>query len=414
MSCGLGCNSSLPLAKFVFMLALAVNAAPAAATGVDADPLSFHAFGTLGIARTSNDQADFIRDRSQPNGSNGNPSARNDSIVGVQVNYRPDERFDVVVQGVSHYRYDGTFSPELTWAFLKVSPTPELALRFGRIGTEFFMLADSRMVGYSYLTVRPPVDFFGTLPFNYVDGVDGRYTRSTDWGLLSLSAYGGVLREKVPAGGGVWDLGYSRMSGVSLELQKGPWQGRASFSRLRFDNDGPMAPILSFMNTRDAAAIAAADALKTAGSEGVYRSIGVTYDDGNWQASAAWNSTHRSSALYEDSRSGYLLVGRHLGGFTPYAGYSWTHSTPKSLAPSLPDPYLGPLNAAIVGYMKNSHQDQYTLTLGGRWDFQRNMDIKAQVDLVRGTPDSYFLVQQPTSAWNGRSTVMSVALDFFF
>ena len=43
-----------------------------------------------------------------------------------------------------------------------------------------------------------------------------------------------------------------------------------------------------------------------------------------------------------------------------------------------------------------------------------NEALKAQVDFVRGTPDSRFLVQQASSAWDGRSTVMSVALDFFF
>ena len=318
------------------------------------------------------------------------------------------------------YTCDGAdLSPELTWAFLKYSPTPELSFRAGRIGTEFFMLADSRLVGYSYLTVRPPVDFFGSLPFNYVDGVDARYTRALGFGLLSVSAYGGVLREKVPAAGSVLDLGGSRMSGVSAELQQGPWQGRISYSRLRFDNDGSFGSVLSSLSAASAfgfpSAQAAADSLRIAGSEGVYRSIGGSYDDGEWQASVAYNKTRRSSAVYEDSHSGYLLVGRHWGNLTPYAGYSWTYSTPKSLDTGLPDipPFLD-LKVGVANFIRISHQDQHTVTLGGRWDFRQNLALKAQVDFVRGAPDSTFLVQQNTSAWNGRSNVLSVALDFFY
>jgi hypothetical protein len=120
----------------------------------EAPDLVLHGFGTLALARSDNGNAEFVRDLSQPNGVGRNWSAKNDTVFGLQANYRLNGLVEAVVQGVSHYRYDGSFSPELTWAFLKFEPTPGVMLRAGRYGTEFFMLADSRSVGYSYLTVR--------------------------------------------------------------------------------------------------------------------------------------------------------------------------------------------------------------------------------------------------------------------
>ena len=114
-------------------------------------------FGTAGYAQSSNSRGEFLRDLSQPNGVASNGSLLIDSILGLQINYRANDSTELAAQAVSHQRYDGTFTPELTWAFAKYDPNPRISFRLGRIGTEFLMQSDSRMVGYSYLSVRPPV-----------------------------------------------------------------------------------------------------------------------------------------------------------------------------------------------------------------------------------------------------------------
>jgi hypothetical protein len=42
------------------------------------------------------------------------------------------------------------------------------------------------------------------------------------------------------------------------------------------------------------------------------------------------------------------------------------------------------------------------------------MALKAQVDWIRGTPASVFLIKSPQSSWDGNMTVFSLALDFVF
>ncbi len=405
-----------PLFRVVpWSLALALLALPALGQGADGLPadLALRGFGTLGVAHSDNGNAEFVRDLSQPKGVAGRWSARGDSLLGVQANYRVAEHLEAVAQGVSHYRYDGSFAPELTWAYLKFEPTPGMMLRAGRFGTEFFMLADSRMVGYSYLAVRPPGDFFGTLPLNYVDGLHGRFTRRVGGSILRAELYTGLAREKLPAKGEVLDLFGSRLNGVSLDIQNGPWQARLSYAQLRFQNGVPMPALTApLVATGLPSAVAAAQALSLAGTYVHYRALGVAYDDGAWQVQADWNSTLRDSVTYEDSTSGYLIVGHRVGKWTPFLGYSWTRSTPKVLDTGLPNP--NPLNTAVAQVLAGSHQDQHTLILGGRWDLYRNMDLKAQLDVVRGSPASVALVQNAGPAWDGRTKVFSLALDFVF
>ena len=120
-------------------------------------------FGTLGAARTTSNEVEFVRDLSQPRGASQTWDARVDSVLGLQANWQINPQLEAVAQLVSRYRYDRTFTPEFSWAYLKYEPSPNLSLRAGRLGTEFFMMSDSRLVGYSFLTVRPPGDFFWSL-----------------------------------------------------------------------------------------------------------------------------------------------------------------------------------------------------------------------------------------------------------
>ena len=74
--------SSLFIALLVFMpLASAQDNASVF------DALSLRGFGTLGVARSTNGQAEVARDLLQPRGISDNWSARSDSDFGLQANY---------------------------------------------------------------------------------------------------------------------------------------------------------------------------------------------------------------------------------------------------------------------------------------------------------------------------------------
>jgi hypothetical protein len=103
-----------------------------------------------------------------------------------------------------------------------------------------------------------------------------------------------------------------------------------------------------------------------------------------------------------------------LGNVSPYIGYAWAKSSAKSLASGLSGPMAAAMDPVIADVLKRTHVDQQTTTLGLRWDFARNLDLKAQFDFVQGDASSTFLYNQVQSGWDGRTTVFSLALDFVF
>lgn len=365
---------------------------------------SLEGFGTFGLARTTSDDVEFVRDLSQVRGVRKDWSALIDSVLGLQATWRISPQLEAVVQASSRYRYDKTFTPDISWAFLKYDPVPNLSLRAGRLGTEFFMLADSRWVGYSFLTVRPPGDYFWYLPFYSIQGADAAITIPLGESVLRAKAFYGHSYGRIPLADEQWDISGSPMLGGYLEYQRGPWQVRASYANIEFSNDLPIAPVLkkvvgATLSARDAAFLATRD------TRTHYYSLGVVYDQGPWQAQLMLNHIEQGSLALESSDAGYALVGYRIGEVTPYLGYSRVRSRSHGNPPS-----------AVTAYvMQDSHTDQQTIFAGMRWDVVRNVAVKAQWDGIRGEASSLFPYRQDNRArWDGEMDVFSLTVDFVF
>ncbi|NTV71646.1 MAG: hypothetical protein HGA71_16045 [Azonexaceae bacterium] len=371
----------------------------------DADStFSINGFGTFGLARTTSDNVEFVRDISQPRGIGQDWSAKIDSVFGLQAAWHIMPQLEAVVQATSRYRYDKTFTPDVSWGFIKYNPTPNLSLRAGRLGTEFFMMADSRWVGYSFLTVRPPGDYFWYLPFYSIHGADAAITLPFGDSVLRAKVFYGHSDGRIPLADEQWDIAGSPMIGGFLEYQRGPWQVRASYANIEFKNDLPIAPVLKkavggTLSAQDAAFLATHD------TRTHYYSLGVVYDRGPWQAQLMLNHIEQGSRALQSSDGGYALLGYRISEVTPYLGYSWVLSKSSGNAPS-----------ALAAYvMQDSHAEQQTMFAGMRWDVARNVAVKAQWDGIRGEASSLFPYRQDNRArWDGRMDVFSLTVDFVF
>lgn len=387
-----------------------------AETGDGPSAFSLQGFGTVGLAHSSSDHAEFVRDLSQPTGIKGGQwSGRIDNIFGLQANWRATPEFELVGQAVSRLHFDRTRNPEVMWAFAKWEPDPRLALRAGRIGADFMMLADSRLVGYSYLSVRPPTDFFGPLFFSHFDGADVSGTLPLGDGLVRGKLFAGKTQEKAAGALGIWDTSGSPVSGLVLDYGTGPWQFRVNAARIRFTEDMNTAMITTPLRSAGSAGIsgadAAADTLQAKGTTTRFISLGVVYDKGPLQVQGMLNHIRHETALYQNSHAGYLLAGYRLGTWTPYAGVSWWKTKSRTDLPVVLSP---PLNAAYQLFIAGSHVDRVTYTLGTRWDLRSNMALKFQWDAVRASADTSFSFANVDSGWNGKTDVLSITLDFVF
>jgi hypothetical protein len=389
-------------------LAMAVIASFAYAEADD-QPSSFsvQGFGTLGMARTTSENVEFVRDISQPRGARTKWDGRIDSVLGLQANWRLLPELEAVIQGVSRYRYDRTFTPEIAWAYLKYDPTPTLSLRAGRLGTEFFMMADSRLVGYSFLTVRPPGDYFWYLPFYSIDGADVALTVPLGEGLVRGKLFYGISDGNIPLADRQWKIDGSPMVGGYLDYQLASWQLRLGYANIHFRNSLPIAQdfySLPPAQVTPGGAGASLDFLETAHTRSHYYSLGVVFDHGPWLLQFMLNHIEQGSQAFQSSGGGYLLGGYRLGGVTPYLGYSWVDSKARG----------NRMNDAVARVMADSRSDQKTSIVGVRWDVAHNMALKAQWDGIHGDPASIFPYRRETSAWRGSMDVFSVTMDFVF
>lgn len=395
------------------LLLAAMCAGPLHAEGDGPEAFSLRGFGTLGLARSSSEHAEFVRDLSQPIGiKNGDWSGRIDSVLGLQANWRLNPEWELVGQAVSRLHYDRSHEPELMWAFAKWEPDPRWSLRGGRIGADFMMLADSRLVGYSYLPVRPSADFFGPLFFSHFDGIDASLTLPLADGVVRGKIFGGRTQEKTAGTPGIWDTSGSPVKGLVLDFQSGPWLFRANVASIRFSSEINSYGMQGLLRgTGVPQAIAAADMLVAKDKTARFHSIGVVYDEGPLQVQGMLNRIRQESGVFEDSHAAYLLAGYRLGTVTPFAGLSWWKTQKQNyvtgLAPSV-------LDDNFQLFMAASHVDQHTYTLGARWDLRRNLALKLQWDAVRGTPSSRFAFARSDAAWNGKTDVVSVTMDFVF
>ncbi|MEI7457063.1 MAG: hypothetical protein WCK93_10115 [Nitrosomonadales bacterium] len=402
-----------------FPISLKAETVDNLAAVADDSKIKLNAFGTLGVARSTSDQAEFVRDLSQPNGVSTNWASKIDNILGVQASWQPSSEFEMFTQVVSRYQYNGSRTPELTWAFAKWEPASLLDLRVGRLGADFLIGADSRLVGHSYLEVRPMPNYFGPLFFSYFDGVDATSSLNVGDNIIRTKIYGGLTREKSTVAGQVWDANGSNLYGVVLDYLAGPWQFRASTAQIRLSNDLPIGALTNGLRAAGTAlgipaATSAALAISTGGTTSKFTTVGAEYNEGALKVSGMLNTISHQSSAFQDSRAAYLLAGYRVDKVTPFAAYSRWSSTAKNISTGLPNltPGLIALNQGYDQVLRDSGCDQTTYTLGARWDILENVGIKFQWDAVRGSPRSLFPVRGEKPGWNGRTDVFTMTVDF--
>ncbi|TGD75290.1 hypothetical protein E4634_04670 [Mangrovimicrobium sediminis] len=379
------------------------------------NPFSVQGFGTLGAVYNTTDNAGFIRDLGQPKGATGWETAT-DSMVGLQLAYRPNEKFEAVIQGVSRYSYDDTFQPRVSWAFIKYQLTPDVAVRAGRLGWDAYMLADSRNIGYSYLWVRPPIEYFGALQFSHLDGADIEVRHAFGETIASFKLYVGQADEKLPLldDGDLFDLKGIEAYGAHLGLQTRNWSHRIGASLYHNPNSLP-PPYSTFTDllraTDDPLAPGFANDFDIAGSDTYNVNYSVAYDNGGLQAQFLANLSQSNKRMISDHYQLLGLLGYRIGQFTPYLIYTgtWLYNFDDSvdLSPDNPLYFAGEL------LIESTDWEQHSWKGGVRFDFMPKAALKLQVEHIQseGYP-SYWRDVKP--GWDGDADVFSLTVDFIF
>ena len=398
-------------------LALAALAATAQAQSDGNSMFTFSGFGTVGLAKTSTDEADFVIS-GQPGGATKKWSADVDTKLGVQVGAKFSSMFSATVQVMSKQNGDGNYQPEFEWAFAKAQFNPALSMRVGRMGGPFFAVSDFRDVGYANTWLRPPQDVYGQVPVSHFDGADLSYQTALGSSTLSLQLYGGKSSAVFE---GV-DVHMKSMAGFNataeldggFTLRLGHVQGKLSV------DSTTLAGLVTLLRATPFAAVG--EQLAAVDKKASFTGVGLAWDHGDWLANFEY-TMRRTDTYVPDTDGWYLTLGHRFGKFTPYLTVSELKQKDNNVnntipagvkIPSPPAPFpIADLKAVVDKTLYDQSNQQKTVALGLRWDAYRNVAVKAQYERITPTGPGLFANPQATFG-SGKVSVYSVAVDFVF
>lgn len=384
-------------------------------------------FGTIGYVADNRSDIALARDISQKpkDGFATGGSWTVDSRVGAQFEYRVSPTIDLVGQIVvrDHFKADLDNSTEL--AYVAVRPQTEVDIRVGRINYDAFLMSDHRNVGYAYAWVRPPMEFYGWIPIFSLDGIDAAYNTHADDASWRIKAQAGQSKFPIPIQYG-YDFKTNDLLSLSVYRQTAFWRLKAAYSQFTIGSEVPaFAPLHAGLDQVIAAAIPAlsAEATELRGNVAfknariTYVTLGAAYDDGAWTAQAELGRSTATAAVVPHARMAYVSVGRHFGDWTPYLRLSASKPGNElrtaaadwgALNATLRDPALHNLNATRI--------EQYTKTIGARWDFTRSAALKLQWDRTVVRPYGYgqWWRDIGINMQSSRINQISATLDFTF
>lgn len=386
---------------------------------------SFKGYGTVGLAHSSEKDADFIAHDLQRRGAgrHGNWSAEVDSRLGAQVDAKFNSAFSAVVQVTTEQRYDGKYDPEIEWANLKYQVTPDVSVRAGRIVMPTFLFSDSRKVGYATPWVRPPVEVYSLVPLSRLDGVDGSWRQNI--GELNNTLQLGYGKSsarmpddepgKVDAKNG-WLVSDTMEYGHST-LRFSYIQARGTITSYKqlFDGYRDLAALLGpFIPAVASQAASVIDKYEPDDKRFSIFSIGASYNPGKWFVMGEYGVIDTNS-IYGKRSGWYVTSGHRAGAFTPYISYAESHRNSNSSDPGVAHAFAADANRELNKQL-SAAPVQKTISLGVRWDCATNIALKMQYDRTNigsGSPGS--LDHQSDDYVNGgKFNVFSVTADFLF
>lgn len=404
----------------IALAALTLYASGAGADEPGAPMFSFSGFGTLGVVHSSEDQADFTSSVFKPNGAGHSRSwsADVDSLIGGQVSASLTPQLSAVLQVISEQRYDNTYTPEVEWANIKYAFTPDFSVRAGRIVMPSFLVSDSRKVGYANPWVRPPLEVYNLVPITKNDGVDASYRLRFGEVTNTVQATYGSIEPTSPDGSSVEGR---NQWGIFNTTEYGPLTIHMTYYQSNLTIEG-LQPFFETFRQFGPEGTAIADKYDCDGKVIAVGSLGASYDPGNWFLMGEW-ARRNSHCFVGANTAWYVSSGYRFGKFTPYVTYAQVKADSNTSDPGLTVSSLPPflagaatgLNAGLNAILAATPV-QRTISVGGRWDFRKNVDLKLQVDHTRigaGSPGT-LINTQPGFEPGGQVNVLSAVLDFVF
>lgn len=390
------------------------------------DQLRFSGFASVTGTRADHEELGFRRDITQSEGSvDGEWRFDNDSLIGMQLNYRISDEWEAVTQVILKDRIHQSVNESIEWAFLQYRPNDSTDIRLGRLGLDLFMLADYRYVAYTYPWVRPVPDFYGVTPVFHFDGADFAHKWAIWEGSLRLKIFGGHSIGYFPTDDAELKLELSPLLGTTLVYEREPWRFRLSKTIVDLHSNHSNAELKSGLEAASTfwpEANTILNELSLEKAQVDYSAIGAMFDNNNWLLQAEWARIKGDRASTPQSKNWYVSIAYRWAEWTPFllvAGASPDHPAHHVSLPPLPPQItqaLEPLRQGSEIALNATRQDQRGYGLGLRWDFLPKRALKIQWDHWEIAANGRLLWITPMTGGNQDESVnvVSLSIDILF
>ncbi|WP_340677347.1 hypothetical protein [Paraglaciecola sp.] len=357
--------------------------------------LQFSGFATLGYSYSDNSDIGFSP--SYQNKFDTGGSFTRNSLVGGQVNITLNKNWDSVIQMVLQDRTYKSVDNFLELAFLRFRPSRNWAIRAGRLNSDLYVLSEYVHVGYAYLWIRPPHEFYNfAMPGGHINGADIEYSQSLLDGFLHVKVLAGQSSLKIKDNTEDVFLDFENIMTLSANYIVQDWTFRLSASRANIDSH-KMVSVNEFANLLQSIpavlwpqASSLADEIQGQGKALTHGSLGITYDNQNWLVQSEVGVSESQWLFVPANINAYVSAGYRLGGVTIFAGVTSSkprHNKLQVIPPQLPaatptsisEPLKQIVNAveqSINAFIAN----QRSFNVGAKWDVSDNLVMKIQFD----------------------------------
>lgn len=350
-------------------------------------------FATIGASTVLEEGQEFRAYTSQRDGvRKGEVNFTNNTLFGLQATVQATEAFSATVQGVVYNSYDANYDAKVDWAYLSYVTDFDLTLRAGKFRLPLFNSSELTYVGYARSWVRPALPFYGVAGFEHYTGGDLKYhfgTGATQYALLF--GYGiGDEASKTPNGGTRHfdsdDILIAKATADGNFFHAGITYFQAHTHMRVTSKDGK---VINDITTP--AQMVSTEGMLFLGDTTIEAGIGY-----GWTKEKLPNEllVYAGASYQIEAWRPYLL----------YASKTFDHKQAEYRRPSPNAPPPPPQ----LGYVSEN-----IFSLGLRYDFMEQADVKFQVDRVLGMQYVPQLLISDDSA-DREATVFTLTVDMVF
>lgn len=387
-----------PLKTYILhnVAAFTLLAVPAFAFADDGEGQSrwtFNGFGTLSYTNT--DKYDDRIPRRNINQSGADIQDNGfllDSRIGFQSKWHINDRWEVTAQAVLREQLDDDPFDYVDMLYVSYFIDNEWKVGVGRQAFDLFFMSDHHNTGYSYSWVRPPTEFYGTMPYQSFDGLKisrnwGDFDNSWRW-RLSVGNIDSKFDADVLVDSDDVDKTEAKpIYSTELTWQTGQWHLRGSYAHMKFKHElgddaerseldmlveqiGPFWEDFTYI-------------VEEFTKDFILRtwSLGFSWEHEDWHVQSEW-STVDSDFITFDGQRAYFHVAKRYQDWQPFVTFGWARddSKVKYKKPPAGAPVLDEFYMDMVNFAHNMRHNQKSISLGARWDFSAQKALKLQCD----------------------------------